>query len=57
MDLCSPPGSVDFDAAKEFNRKVVWGRAQAGTAPRSAGAHEWQVLMRIVRERRQRDRW
>jgi dipicolinate synthase subunit A len=57
MDLCSPPGSVDFDAAKEFSRKVVWGRAQAGTAPRSAGAHEWQVLMRFVRERRQRDRW
>lgn len=51
MDLCSPPGSVDFDAAKDLNRKVVWGRAQAGTAPRSAGAHEWQVLMRFVRER------
>lgn len=51
MDLCSPPGSVDFDAAKALERRVVWARAQAGTAPRSAGAHEWQVLMRIVRER------
>jgi dipicolinate synthase subunit A len=51
MDLCSPPGSIDFDAAKEFRRRVVWARAQAGTAPRSAGAHEWQVLMRFVRAR------
>ena len=51
MDLCSPPGSVDFEAAKALNRKVVWARAQAGTAPRSAGGHEWQVLMRVVRER------
>ena len=51
MDLCSPPGSVDFDAAKELDRKVVWARAQAGRAPRRAGFDEWQVLMRIVRER------
>jgi dipicolinate synthase subunit A len=51
MDLCSPPGSVDFDAAKELGRRVIWGRAQAGSAPRSAGAHEWQVLMRFVRAR------
>lgn len=52
MDLCSPPGSVDFEAAKELGRRVVWARAQAGSAPRSAGGHEWQVLMRFVRERR-----
>jgi dipicolinate synthase subunit A len=51
IDLCSPPGSVDFDAAKALNRKVVWARAQAGTAPRRAGYDEWQVLMRLVRER------
>lgn len=52
MDLCSPPGSINSAAAKELNRRVVWARAQAGTAPRSAGKHEWQVLMRIVRERK-----
>jgi hypothetical protein len=51
IDLCSPPGSVDFEAAKALNRKVVWARAQAGRAPRRAGYDEWQVLMRIVRER------
>jgi len=51
IDLCSPPGSVDFEAAKALCRKVVWARAQAGRAPRRAGYDEWQVLMRIVRER------
>jgi dipicolinate synthase subunit A len=51
IDLCSPPGSVDFDSAKELGRKVVWARAQAGRAPRSSGYNEWQVLMRLVRER------
>ncbi len=51
IDLCSPPGSVDFEAAKELGRRVVWARAQAGRAPRSSGYNEWQVLMRLVRER------
>ncbi|MCC6889226.1 MAG: hypothetical protein IT536_11890 [Hyphomicrobiales bacterium] len=50
IDLCSPPGSVDFDAAKALGRKVIWARAQAGRAPRRAGHDEWQVLMRFVRE-------
>jgi dipicolinate synthase subunit A len=50
IDLCSPPGSVDFEAAKELGRKVIWARGQAGTAPRTAGYNEWQVMMRIVRE-------
>ena len=50
IDLCSPPGSVDFDAAKALGRHVIWARAQAGTAPRTAGRDEWNVLMRIVRE-------
>ena len=49
IDLCSPPGSVDFEAAKALGRKAIW--AQAGRAPRRAGHDEWQVLMRIVRER------
>jgi dipicolinate synthase subunit A len=50
IDLCSPPGSVDFAAAKELGRKVIWARSQAGTAPRTSGFNEWQVLMRIMRE-------
>jgi dipicolinate synthase subunit A len=51
IDLCSPPGSVDFPAAEKLRRRVIWARAQAGTAPKTAGYNEWQALMRIVRER------
>jgi dipicolinate synthase subunit A len=50
IDLCSPPGSVDFASANALGRKVVWARAQAGRAPKRAGQDEWQVLMRILRE-------
>jgi dipicolinate synthase subunit A len=50
IDLCSPPGSVDFEAAKALGRKTIWARGQAGRAPRRAGHDEWQVLMRILRE-------
>ena len=51
IDLCSPPGGVDFDAAENLERRVIWARGQAGTAPKTAGYNEWQVIMRIVRER------
>jgi dipicolinate synthase subunit A len=51
IDLCSPPGSLDFEAAEALGRKVVWARGQAGRrAPRRAGYDEWQVLMRFVRD-------
>jgi dipicolinate synthase subunit A len=47
IDLRSPPGSVDHEAGQALGRKVVWARAQAGTAPRTAGRNEWRVLTRI----------
>lgn len=50
IDLCSPPGSVDFPAGEALKRKVIWARGQAGTAPTTSGYNEWQVIMRIVRE-------
>ena len=50
IDLCSPPGSVDFESAKSLGRRVVWARGQAARAPRRAGQDEWHVLMRILRE-------
>ena len=49
IDLCSPPGSVDFESAKALGRQVIWARGQAGTAPRTSGFNEWQVIMRVVR--------
>jgi len=51
IDLCSPPGSVDFPAAEALVRKVIWARGQAAGAPRRTGYNEWQVIMRMVRER------
>ncbi|HLN14525.1 MAG TPA: dipicolinate synthase subunit DpsA [bacterium] len=51
IDLCSPPGSVDFAAAEQLGRKVIWARGQAATAPRRTGYNEWQVIMRLLRER------
>jgi len=50
IDLRSPPGSVEHEAAKALGRKVVWARAQAGTAPRTAGRNEWRVLTRLYAE-------
>jgi dipicolinate synthase subunit A len=51
IDLCSPPGSVDFAAGEALGRKVIWARGQASTAPKRTGYNEWQVIMRMVRER------
>jgi dipicolinate synthase subunit A len=50
IDLRSPPGSVDHDAGKALGRRIVWARAQAGTAPRTAGRNEWRVVTRIFAE-------
>ncbi len=49
MDLASPPGGTDFEAGRELNLKVIWARAQAGSAPRRAGRDEWRVVLRILR--------
>ena len=38
-------------AAETLRRAVIRARAQAGTAPKRTGHTEWQVIMRIVRER------
>jgi dipicolinate synthase subunit A len=51
IDLCSPPGSVDFGAAEALGRNVIWARGQAGSAPKRTGYNEWHVIMRMVRER------
>lgn len=50
IELSSPPSGTDLDACKEFGLKAVWARGQAGSAPRTAGLHEWQVMMRMYLE-------
>lgn len=52
IDLRSPPGSVEHEAGKALGKRIVWARAQAGTAPRTAGRNEWRVLTRIWGEMR-----
>jgi hypothetical protein len=38
-------------AAETLGREVIWARGQAGIAPKRTGYKEWQVIMRMVRER------
>ncbi len=49
IDLASPPGGTDFAAAHELGLRVIWARAQAGSAPCTAGRDEWRVILRILR--------
>jgi dipicolinate synthase subunit A len=48
MDLASPPGGMDHDAAHALGLNVVWARAQAGSAPRHAGHAQFRVMARIL---------
>jgi dipicolinate synthase subunit A len=48
MDLASPPGGMDHDAARALGLNVVWARAQAGSAPRHAGQAQFRVMARIL---------
>jgi len=48
MDLASPPGGMDHEAGKELGLKVVWARAQAGTAPRHSANAQFQVQKRYL---------
>ncbi len=41
IDLSSPPGGVDWDAAKELGLNAVWGRALGNRAPITVGRSQW----------------
>jgi dipicolinate synthase subunit A len=51
IELSSPPSGTDLDAAEELGLTALWARGQAGSAPRTAGYNEWQVIERIFAER------
>ena len=55
MDLASPPGGIEHEAAKEVGLKMIWARAQAGTAPRHSGRAQFDVMARILDEEWGRD--
>ncbi len=50
IDLVSPPGSTDFDAAEELGVIVHWERGQAGTAARFTGRNQWLLAERYLDE-------
>jgi dipicolinate synthase subunit A len=50
IELSSPPSGTDFEACDELGLTAMWARGQAGTAPRTAGADEWQVIARLYAE-------
>ena len=41
VDLAAPPGGVDFDCAKRFGLKTIWGRGLGSRAPVTVGASQW----------------
>jgi dipicolinate synthase subunit A len=50
IELSSPPSGTDLAACEELGLTATWARGQAGTAPRTAGADEWQVIARMYAE-------
>lgn len=51
IELSSPPSGTDLEAAEQLGLTAVWARGQAGSAPRTAGFNEWQVIERLYLER------
>jgi dipicolinate synthase subunit A len=50
IELSSPPSGTDLEAAEALGLTAMWARGQAGSAPRTAGADEWQVIERMYAE-------
>ncbi len=50
IELSSPPSGTDLEACAQLGVNVLWARGQAGSAPRTAGRTEWQVIMRLYQE-------
>jgi len=51
IDLASKPGGVDFEAAKELSKRVIWALSLPGkTSPVSAGAIIKKTIVNILNE-------
>lgn len=48
MDLASPPGGIDHEAARELGLQVVWARGQAGTAPSHSGEAQYDFMLAVL---------
>jgi dipicolinate synthase subunit A len=50
IELASPPSGTDLGACEELGLVATWARGQAGSASRTAGTDEWQVIERLYAE-------
>lgn len=48
VDLASPPGSVDFEAAKGLPIKAIWARGLGARAPVTVGRAQWWAVRRRI---------
>lgn len=48
IDLASPPGGVDREAAVRLRRRVVWARGMGATSPVSVGRTQWAVVAKLI---------
>jgi dipicolinate synthase subunit A len=51
IDIAPPPGSVDFDLARELGHTAIWARGLGSRAPVTVGASQWYGLRRRIEER------
>src|SRR5689334_14597603 len=48
IDLASPPGSVDLEAAKALPIKAIWARGLGARAPITVGQAQWLAIRRRI---------
>ncbi|HTZ80672.1 MAG TPA: dipicolinate synthase subunit DpsA [Stellaceae bacterium] len=48
MDLASPPGSVDLEAARGLPIKAIWARGLGARAPVTVGRAQWWTIRRRI---------
>lgn len=51
IDIAPPPGSVDFDLARELGHTAIWARGLGSRAPVTVGGSQWYGLRRRIEER------
>lgn len=44
LDIASPPGSVDHEAANKLGIKTIWARGLGSRAPVTVGASQWEGI-------------
>jgi dipicolinate synthase subunit A len=48
IDIAAPPGSVDFDAARELGVRAIWARGLGKRAPITVGSSQWYGIRQRI---------